>query len=159
MWRIHRWPVNSPHKWPVTRKMFPYDDVIILSIIAGYPSCYKTLSVPHLRCIMVPCLHTESRLMSTISSNERVRDISDTNWCLDQGYILPVGLMAIIHKWWNAMHYCKNRYNSFTNELGPGLPTKCLIDGIWQGFDNMASDWQAAMLTANQKPGLKILVY
>ena len=23
------WPLNSPHKWPVTRKMFPFDDVII----------------------------------------------------------------------------------------------------------------------------------
>ena len=21
---IHRWPVNSPHKWPVTRKMFQW---------------------------------------------------------------------------------------------------------------------------------------
>ena len=26
---IHRGPVNSPHKWPVTRKMFPFDDVIV----------------------------------------------------------------------------------------------------------------------------------
>ena len=26
---IYRWPVNSPHKGPVARKMFPYDDVII----------------------------------------------------------------------------------------------------------------------------------
>ena len=26
---IHRWPVNSPHKWPVMRKMFPLDDLII----------------------------------------------------------------------------------------------------------------------------------
>ena len=26
---IYRWPVNSPHKWPVTRKMFPFDDVIV----------------------------------------------------------------------------------------------------------------------------------
>ena len=26
---IHRGPVNFPHKWPVTRKMFPFDDVII----------------------------------------------------------------------------------------------------------------------------------
>ena len=25
----HRRPVNSPHKWPVTRKMFPFDDVIM----------------------------------------------------------------------------------------------------------------------------------
>ena len=28
VWGIHRWPVNSPHKWPVTRKMLPFDDVI-----------------------------------------------------------------------------------------------------------------------------------
>ena len=26
---IHRSPVNSPRKWPVTRKMFPLDDVIM----------------------------------------------------------------------------------------------------------------------------------
>ena len=30
VWGIHRGPVNSPHKWPVTRKMFPLDDVIML---------------------------------------------------------------------------------------------------------------------------------
>ena len=37
--RIHRGPVNSPHKIPVTRKMFPFDDVIMLMIIGGlYPS-------------------------------------------------------------------------------------------------------------------------
>ena len=28
VWRIHRGPVNSPHKWSVTRNMFPFDDVI-----------------------------------------------------------------------------------------------------------------------------------
>ena len=27
--RIHRGPVNSRNKWPVTRKMFPFDDVIM----------------------------------------------------------------------------------------------------------------------------------
>ena len=26
---IHRWLVNSPHKWPVTQEMFPFDDVIM----------------------------------------------------------------------------------------------------------------------------------
>ena len=26
---IHRGSENSPHKWPVTRKMFPFDDVIM----------------------------------------------------------------------------------------------------------------------------------
>ena len=31
---IHRGPVNFPHKWPVTRKMFPFDDVIMSALIA-----------------------------------------------------------------------------------------------------------------------------
>ena len=30
VWGIHRGPVNSPHKGPVTRKMFQFDDVIML---------------------------------------------------------------------------------------------------------------------------------
>ena len=30
VWRIHRGPVNSPHKWPVTRKMSSFDDVIMV---------------------------------------------------------------------------------------------------------------------------------
>ena len=27
---IHRWPVNSPNKWAVTGKMFPFEDVIMV---------------------------------------------------------------------------------------------------------------------------------
>ena len=38
VWGIHRGPVNSPHKWPVTRKMFPFDDVIMLG--------FKVLEIP-----------------------------------------------------------------------------------------------------------------
>ena len=30
---IHRWPVNSPHKGALTRKMFPFDDVIMTGLI------------------------------------------------------------------------------------------------------------------------------
>ena len=29
----HRWPMNSPHKEPVTRKMFPCDDVIVVPVL------------------------------------------------------------------------------------------------------------------------------
>ena len=39
---IHRWPVNSPHKWPVTRKMLPLDDVIMsLKIIVSLKVVHK----------------------------------------------------------------------------------------------------------------------
>ena len=37
VWGIHRGPVNSPHKWPVMRKMFPFDDVIMDPEWALYP--------------------------------------------------------------------------------------------------------------------------
>ena len=33
---IHRWPVNPPYKWPVTRKMFPFDDVIMCTVQCRY---------------------------------------------------------------------------------------------------------------------------
>ena len=32
---IHRLPMNSPHKWPVTPKMFPFDDVIMITLVCG----------------------------------------------------------------------------------------------------------------------------
>ena len=33
---IHRWPVNSPLKGPVTRKMLPFDDVIMYGFAIHY---------------------------------------------------------------------------------------------------------------------------
>ena len=45
VWGIHRGPVNSPHKWPVTRKMSPFHDVIMvfsqwlgLTLLSRWPS-------------------------------------------------------------------------------------------------------------------------
>ena len=42
-------PVNSPHKGPVTRKMFPFDDVIMYrdKIIAGYWGWTSHICVTH----------------------------------------------------------------------------------------------------------------
>ena len=37
---IHRGPVNSPHKWPVTRKMFPFDDVIMRQNTTKGSACF-----------------------------------------------------------------------------------------------------------------------
>ena len=41
---IHRWPVNSPHKGPVTRNMFPFDDVIMM-LWKVYDESVKTKQV------------------------------------------------------------------------------------------------------------------
>ena len=45
---IHRRPVNSPHKWPVTRNKFPFDDVImllnLLIILNSSPRIYASVN-------------------------------------------------------------------------------------------------------------------
>ena len=56
---IHREPVNSPHKWPVTRKMSPFDDVIMepmnnLKILHRIRSKYEEL---HWLVITSRCRH------------------------------------------------------------------------------------------------------
>ena len=48
---IHRWPVNSPHRGPVTRKMFFIDDVIMLQLSKVYSWC--TINHP-----LFPAYHT-----------------------------------------------------------------------------------------------------
>ena len=48
---IHRGPVNSPHTGPVTRKMFPFDDVIMLYICCNFVSVsFKLLMLIFGRC-------------------------------------------------------------------------------------------------------------
>ena len=50
VWGIHQWPVNSPHKWPVTRKMFPFDDVIMYPCVLSLNQVTAThLKNGHLR--------------------------------------------------------------------------------------------------------------
>ena len=48
---IQWWPVNSLHKGPVTRKMFQFDDVIMLSAI---PNDIAEIVKTHSEYLMVP---------------------------------------------------------------------------------------------------------
>ena len=43
---VHRWPVNSPHKGPVTRKIFQFDDVIVV-VPGGTGGCYNDNPLCH----------------------------------------------------------------------------------------------------------------
>ena len=44
---IHRRPVNSPHKWPVTREMSPFDDVIMENGLSPISLCSLYPRTPH----------------------------------------------------------------------------------------------------------------
>ena len=45
VWGNHRGPVNSTHKWPVTRKMFPFYDVIMCVDIDRSPRYVSMIRV------------------------------------------------------------------------------------------------------------------
>ena len=65
VWGIHQWSVNSPHKWPATRKMFPFDDVIMLSnVYTLYDNVYKTAIHPG-NCITFTNLRSIMRWIAT----------------------------------------------------------------------------------------------
>ena len=61
VWAIHRGPVNFLHKWPVTRKMFPFDDVIMECIIFSRRTNEKTFglleSKAWVNCMIYSCYH------------------------------------------------------------------------------------------------------
>ena len=50
--RIHRRPVNSSHKWPITPKMFPFDDVIM-----KWHANIQTCRCPDITQTHIPKLH------------------------------------------------------------------------------------------------------
>ena len=57
VWGIHRGPVNSPHKWPVTRKMFPFDGVIMSLHLCWnwwnhFRSCFYWMELEQLECVL-----------------------------------------------------------------------------------------------------------
>ena len=56
---IHRRPVTSPQKWPVTRKMFPFDDVImgtwIVHIVINSVGLLSHIPVHHWRTYWLNC--------------------------------------------------------------------------------------------------------
>ena len=70
--RIHRWTVNSPHKGPITRKMFSFDDVIMR----------RTTS-------LVDVCHAISYYWSSVWRNHSVAGIRFSRRRLRQGYDGP----------------------------------------------------------------------
>ena len=69
---IHRWPVSSPHKWPITRKMFPFDDVIMSpprNIIKPQPNKSQQNHVHIVWVLLYSSVHTNQwGMVKTISA-------------------------------------------------------------------------------------------
>ena len=107
VWGIHRTPVNSPHKLPVTRKMFPFDDVIISTDRAKQDQSILRI---HIGCDILgrllyqsPFVASGNRGVNLAGSTSRKDDV----WCSmtsgvqyrDSNYLWPV-----THTWlWTGL--------------------------------------------------------
>ena len=76
---IHRWPVNSPHKWPVTQKMFPFDDVIMWTNAMSVSKIRKKYYSSDAQVTFKLYGHF-GRLQSTIPNKTNVTKYCFTEW-------------------------------------------------------------------------------
>ena len=67
---IHRWPVNSPHIWPVTPKMFPFDDSSCCRFFESRSS--RRLDISTLLYCEMGCLHQVTWVLHRSSPHMRL---------------------------------------------------------------------------------------
>ena len=67
VWGIHRCPLNSQHKWPVTRKIFPFDDVIMIYFLIDMHYCRRQHQSDVLTCHLVQLQNMQCKSCSANS--------------------------------------------------------------------------------------------
>ena len=103
---IHRGPVNSPHKWPVTRKMFSFDDVIMRTLV-----CYCSTPV---HCDEIYHLHVRWKMLdfnilvvhiSTLNTQvNNIRKFLELKSFASIGFTWFVGFDDVVCQHWVFMH-------------------------------------------------------
>ena len=93
---IHRGPGNSPHKWPVTRKMFPFDDVIM--VCCDYAYFVNPISV-HVSTVAATSLHIFQLYEQILTCENNVM------WLYTHYYFACIhDYLACIHKYLACIH-------------------------------------------------------
>ena len=85
---IHRWPVNSPHKWPVMQKMFSFDDFIMWWIYFNHS--YRLISsddtATTIQSTTKPCEYF--KVVLKIRTMCHGRDLRKLTWSCKQLHLL-----------------------------------------------------------------------
>ena len=107
---IHRGPVNFPHKWPVTRKMFTFDDVIMYtSKIHSGVITYPVTIVPNVTTKIAQ--HAHARMFAII-----VEKSPNSSNLYDHGFMDNTNRQAVCKSQ-------KNPFKWFTNSRRTTLKT------------------------------------
>ena len=88
---IPRWPVNSPHKGPVMRKMFPFDDIIKIYVLFWRNRSTNLASHPHYTDVIMSLMASQITGVSIVNVNPHTRKgrlFMDTGLWLSRLYCL-----------------------------------------------------------------------
>ena len=98
---IHRGPVNFPHKWPVTRKVFPFDDVIMDVTWASW-----RLNRQHFSCLF----NSLFRLTVKETSKPRITGLFPPviSRFLHKGAVIRKHFHTMSSSWQRHIHYFKS---------------------------------------------------
>ena len=136
VWGIHRGPINSPHKWPVTWKMFPFDDVILLGYVTMTSQYSPNLHqfVPLLLCALYFIMKWTVQIIVHVTTTQ----------LLNSEHILAANAWLLI-AWNNIGGLVPGRCNSIANALELRLScTKLSIWvslGIWITTEKLSVKW------------------
>ena len=140
---IHRWPVNSPHKWPVMRKMFPFVDVIMYGLLLAYGLAQ---SVP-----VWPSWRVKSHNINTLRPRQNghhfAYDIFKRIF-LNENYLIflfefylnifPGAQLSICHHWFRWWLGADQATNHYLNQWWPSLLTHiCVTRPQWRELSAM----------------------
>ena len=86
VWRIHRWPVNSPYKGPVTRKMFPFDHVIMHKRRGCWYWGFMCLRILYSHCIAYFNGLVQDSSNSSVLALELLQSCTKASICNEEGF-------------------------------------------------------------------------
>ena len=108
VWGIHRGPVNSPHKGPVTRKMFPFDDVIMLTDKNSHTAHPKYYAHYSRFVVFVEChMYFRVTSMATGQLNQSHKLLRHWGYICETYHLLPKPILNglktfIVHCWFSV---------------------------------------------------------
>ena len=115
VWGIHRGPVNFLHKWPVTRKMFPFDDVIMFTLRLNHISAFvkHSLSLQHSgQCVLawiIAYYKGRSRRTSKLSNLYWMLSIGRNSTCQPKVTTLSLPVCHMRYSWnWLTITWTAN---------------------------------------------------
>ena len=100
---IHRWQENSPHKGPVTRKMFPFDDVIMKSTLDQLMAWCRQVTNPLLEPIL-------GQIYIAVGRHLGITPLTDMSklLCATPDIDICMTVFISIYKWQYGTNYLTN---------------------------------------------------